>query len=74
MNDMATAMQASQLVQQLIGCSWGRVVVVPDDQEVCDEQAVRIVVVHDGDASIELRLCDRHVERLSRETTPRQST
>ena len=60
--------------QALLGCAWGRTVHTPDDADACPRQAVQIVVVHDGDAAIELRLCARHVERLSRETTPREDS
>ncbi len=60
-------------IQSLLGCTWGRTVHTPDDAEPCPRQAVQIVVVHDGGASVDLRLCTRHVGRLSQETMPRES-
>lgn len=60
-------------VQSLLGCAWGRTVSTPDDAAMCPFQAAQIVVVHNGDVSVDLKLCRRHVERLSRETTQRES-
>jgi len=57
--------------QAALGCMWGRAVHTPDDAAACPAQAAQIVVVHDGDVSVFLKLCRRHVERLSQETTPR---
>jgi hypothetical protein len=65
--------QAGGPVQALLGCAWGRTVSTPDDTERCPRRAVQIVVLHNGDASLDLKLCNQHVTRLSRETTPRES-
>jgi hypothetical protein len=56
---------ADRVVQQLIGCAWGRVVSTDDDPEPCPDQAVAIVVLQ-----FTLKLCTRHKERMDRETTP----
>ncbi len=58
-------------IQSLLGCEWGRTVHTPDDTTPCLRQAVQIVVVHEGDSSVDLRLCASHVRRLGQETTPR---
>jgi hypothetical protein len=61
----------AELLHTLLGCSWGHVVSTPDDLEPCDQDAVQIVIVHDGPWSKDLRLCQRHVDRLALETTSR---
>ena len=65
-----------QILQELLGCEWGRAVTTPDDEEACNEKAVTMVVVHEGPedtAGRTLKLCARHLERIERETTPRPS-
>lgn len=58
------------LLWQMLGCRWGRGVSTPDDSAPCERQAKRVIVVHDGPAEVELKLCDAHAERLEQETTP----
>lgn len=59
-----------RLTEPLLGCDWGKSVMTPDDQEPCTDRAVQIIVVHNGPATRDLKLCAKHVERLSQETTP----
>jgi hypothetical protein len=62
------------IVRELLGCEWGRALSTPDDTVPCEERAVGYVVVHDGDAEAAFKLCQRHHDRLSQETTPREVT
>ena len=61
------------ILQDLLGCQWGRRVKTPDDEAECQEQAVCMVVVHDGAAEMCFKLCERHHERVLQETTPRHT-
>lgn len=58
------------LVQELLGCQWGRAVSLPDDKEPCPRTAVGYVVLHDGPATLPLKLCDEHRKRIEEETDP----
>lgn len=58
------------IVEELIGCAWGRKITTPDDTEPCPNQAHTVVVVHDGDFEAALKLCQAHNERILAETTP----
>lgn len=69
--DLDGLVRTHPVVQQLLGCAWGRRVVTPDDNEPCPDRASRIVVVHDGPTAHELKLCPSHVSRVLDETTPR---
>lgn len=61
------------MMHSLVGCRWGWVCSTPDDRDKCFEQAVApIVVLHTPEGERELRLCAKHQERLSHETTPRE--
>src|SRR5688500_2089676 len=60
-------------VQALLGCSWGGRVTTPTDTSVCDEQAVKIVVVHVEGRAVELRLCPRQLAVVEENTTPRET-
>lgn len=60
------------ILQELFGCAWGRLVATPDDQEACPNQAVRIVVVHDGPRECAFKLCSLHTDRILAETTPHE--
>lgn len=53
-----------ELVEALLGCSWGRTIGTADDFDPCPEQAVRIVVLHAGDKQREVRMCAAHVARV----------
>lgn len=67
---MAAEQTVSGVVQELLGCAWGRHIALPDDREPCPEQAVQIVVLHDGPEERELKLCARHRDLVLAETTP----
>ncbi len=54
-----------------LGCSWGWVVATEDDRDECEDQAVQMTTVHDGDWSATIRLCARHQARLDQETVKR---
>lgn len=58
------------MIQELIGCAWGRTVKTPDDDQACTERAVQIVVIHDGSDEKEFKLCVVHRDRILKETTP----
>jgi hypothetical protein len=60
------------IVNALIGCAWGHTVETPDDPLPCRNQAVAIVVVHLVHEQRELKLCEKHRERLMAETTPHE--
>lgn len=62
------------LMQELLGCEWGRRISAPDDQEVCHERADQIVVLHEGDAEAGFKLCSRHRDRVMQETTTRETS
>jgi hypothetical protein len=53
-------------------CRWGRDVY--PDQDPCPTVANNLVVLHDPDdmtlASIPVKLCDKHVNAISEESTP----
>lgn len=70
MTDLDGLVRSHPVVQQLLGCAWGRRVATPDDNEPCPDPAHRIVVVHDGPTEHELKLCPRHFSRVLDETTP----
>lgn len=58
------------VLQQLLGCAWGRTVAMTGDAEPCPKRAERIVVFHAGETQVEARLCAHHLEIALRETTP----
>lgn len=62
----------SDMIQALLGCSWGRRggISSRDDVEPCLERAAQIVVIHHGADEVEVRLCERHRDRVLSETTP----
>jgi hypothetical protein len=60
------------IVQELIGCAWGRKLASPDDAEPCDEQAVRIIVLHHDGEELEVRLCGRHADAVVELTDPHE--
>lgn len=59
------------LVKELLGCQWGRGISHPDDLLPCNEQAVQIVVLHDGDAEVGFKFCAKHRDLVLRETEAR---
>lgn len=61
------------LIHELIGCAWGRTVATPDDLRPCEEQAVRIIVLHDGPREAAFKFCAHHVDRVMEETNPHES-
>lgn len=65
-------MSVADSIQRLIGCGWGRAVSTPDDDTPCEERAVQIVVLHNGPAVCDLRLCARHTELIKELTDPHQ--
>ena len=38
--------------------------------DICEEQAVRIVVMHEGESSFDIRVCQRHLDVLLENSTP----
>lgn len=62
------------LLQDLLGCVWGRFISTEDDSDVCGERAEQIVVLHDGDRECALKLCAKHRDRVFAETTPHEDT
>lgn len=51
---------------------WGRGIAAPDDQTPCDEQAIRIVVLHPGggERGVAVKLCATHIAKVDTITTP----
>lgn len=65
--------QYHPIAQELLGCAWGRKVWTLDDTSLCDDAAIQIVILHDGPSKqFDVRLCQRHLEAISRETTPHE--
>lgn len=60
----------TDLIHDLIGCTWGRSVWTEDDPDACPDQAASITVVHDRGKQIELKLCPKHKSRILEETAP----
>jgi hypothetical protein len=60
------------LVQQLLGCAWGRSLWSPDDTEPCQKQAVKIIVLHHNGEEADARLCDHHSAVVMLLTDPHQ--
>lgn len=60
------------LIQELLGCQWGRGVSRDDDAQPCGERAVQIVVLHDGPSERAFKLCARHRDVVLSESTPRE--
>lgn len=61
-------MSLESMIQDLIGCAWGRDVWLDDDPTPCPEQAASITVIHDQDKQIQLKLCPKHKSRILEET------
>ncbi|HEX3539614.1 MAG TPA: hypothetical protein VHT75_04145 [Acidimicrobiales bacterium] len=64
------AIRSHPLFQDLLGCQWGRRISLPDDSRPCAEQAVQIVVLHDGDDEVDFKLCAHHRELVKTHTDP----
>jgi hypothetical protein len=62
---------AGGLIQELLGCQWGRGIARADDLEPCSQRAVQIVVLHQGEHQVSLKLCARHRDIVLEESTPR---
>lgn len=56
----------------LLGCDWGTRVATADDRDICIQQARQIFVLHNGDESVDVKVCNRHRARLYAETDPHQ--
>ena len=70
--------ELGRMVHGLLGCGWGRDFATADDMARCAEAAVRIVLLHPPDGSeaaiATIKLCQRHIDRLSLETVPNVGT
>lgn len=58
------------IIGTLLGCSWGRTLMAPDDLKTCPNQAVQILVLHNDDSEVEVKLCAKHRDRILADTTP----
>jgi hypothetical protein len=58
-------------IRALIGCHWGAAIHTAEDPDECPERAVQIVVLHDGPGEAAFRLCQRHLDFVQTQTTPR---
>jgi hypothetical protein len=61
------------LVQELLGCQWGRSISrrgLPG-AEPCEQRAVQIVVLHEGEHAVPFKLCAKHRDIVLSESTPR---
>lgn len=63
------------LLEQLLGCDWGRVLWTPDDTEPCPERATRRICLHNPHRvpnqpdGLEVKLCTWHATRVCEEET-----
>jgi hypothetical protein len=57
-------------IRSLIGCGWGRTIIIASDTEPCMEQAVQMVVLHEGPTERLVKVCDKHLELLTELTDP----
>lgn len=64
--------EPTELIQALIGCSWGRKVGADDDLEPCPDQAVRLAVLYDEGKAVEVRLCPKHMSRIMEDSEPHE--
>lgn len=63
----------SDTIQELVGCAWGRKIWSKTDSSLCDQRAVKMVALHDGNEShTVVRLCDKHLAAIMDVTTPRE--
>lgn len=73
--ERAATLGVEPLVRALLGCEWGpEAIHTKDDDANCPERAVQIVVLHGDDAMREVKLCQRHVDRVMAETDPHEGT
>lgn len=70
--EMDSKQIVSDILQELLGCVWGREIMTPDDQEKCANQATSIVVIYNGPRECALKLCQLHKDRVLAETTPHE--
>lgn len=69
--------QGAIVAHGVLGCEWGWSIALPDDEELCWEQAVRGIVLHDPhdvvDPDIdntEFRFCEAHALMVEAQTDP----
>lgn len=55
-------------IRRLIGCAWGYDIVAPADMEPCTEDADQIVILHDGDRQVPVKLCAKHIALVNEMT------
>ena len=62
----------TSLVQELLGCTWGHTIGLPEDRDPCQEPAAQIIVLHPmGDErGVPVKLCAYHVQRVTLLTEP----
>lgn len=58
---------------KILGCDWGTRISTADDEALCERQARQIVVLHNGPATLDLKVCENHAGRLVRETDPHRT-
>jgi hypothetical protein len=61
----------TRLVQELLGCTWGHTIGLPEDRDPCQEPAAQIVALHPqgGPDAVHVKLCAYHVRRVTALTT-----
>lgn len=56
----------------LLGCEWGMAIWTIEDSTLCKRQARQIVVIHNGEHQVELKLCASHAECAIAATKPHE--
>jgi hypothetical protein len=75
LRDRAAALGVGDVVQSLLGCTWGRTIFPPEPTEACPERAAQIVVLHAPDGEQKsFKLCEAHSARVLAETEPHKET
>lgn len=61
----------TRLVHELLGCTWGHTIGLPEDRDPCPEPAAQIVVLHpERGGEVAVKLCAYHVQRVTLLTEP----
>jgi hypothetical protein len=62
-----------EMSHALIGCDWGRAIMLPDNRHPCAKRATRrIALYQDGQIHAVVKVCDEHAELVDEQTNPRE--
>lgn len=72
----AVQLLGQQRGHAMLGCDWGHTIVITSavDNRRCSRQARRVMVLHAGKATKEMKLCPDHAEVIMAITTPHADT